>query len=433
NVRQTFPDYIQRKTTIEAVNAVHCVPEGTSLVFEFECDTPLGTIALRPESAAKVQRLAGQEKRFTIMSQALHRVLRFDLYLEDQNGIAPREPLGVHIEIVPDRAPTVKATTPGTGRRITPFARIPYTVSVADDYGINSLFLDMRKGNGSSWGSWESMRLTTLWPPAMEYETQGVFDAALLPLKPGDMLSLRPTATDYKPIQDGRGERFQTGTGPVRDFEIVDPAQLKESLEVEEYGYRDRLVNLIRQTQQTKDLMSGTMGVSKDQAIPWSRVLRDLQKEMFDATQIALGITGLCEEIRNNRLCQSPEHSLDSIALSRIQKAGQSLYLPGHLEELQSQVVVPLESLVEKEFVLLCKRVTSASTGTDTLKPAGQKEIIGSTEKIILELNNVLAHMRSLQSFRELVDEFRVIRNDLEHSRRTTDQRKDALFHELEK
>lgn len=429
-VRQTFPDYMNRPEWVEPAGGIHTVPEGTSLLFAFESDKTLRQIAIEPETAATVQRDASRRTCFTVATGKLTRWRQFDICITDEDGITPREPLGFRIGILPDRSPVVKGSIRGVGRRITPFALIPYSVSVVDDYGINSIFISVRKGNVSPW---ESMKLSTLAPSEVEYAAQGTFDAALLPLKPGDLLSIRIAASDFKPVRDGNTERFQTGLGPVWDFEIVDPAQLKESLEVEEYGYRDRLVNLIRQTEQTKNLASGTTDSSGDRTVSGSRVLRDLHKNMFDAVQIARGITGLCDEIRNNRLSRTQEESRDPFDITRLRQQSQLLYLPGHLEELRSQVAASLESLVEKEFAPLCERLAVSNPAPGNSFESTRSQTIATMEKILDGLNDILGHMRSLQSFRELVDEFRKIRREIQQTQDATYRKKDELFHELEK
>lgn len=403
HVLQLFPAYMHRPPTEEESNGMHVVPEGTSLQFRFQTDRPAQRIVLMPENCGEVQR-GPNDSSFTLLLQPVRQSVRFQVELVDEHEIAAKDPPSIHIDVLPDLPPVITASTPGIGRRITPNALIPWKASIKDDFGINAIYLGSRKDKNSEF---VPMRLSTAEKLNDIALPNGIFDASCLPLKPGDRLTLRLEASDFKEIPTAENEhRYQTGYGPVWEFEVVEPDRLKELLEAQEYAWRDRLANLVREMEQTKESLASHGNRA--------RISRDLQKQSYDTRLIARGIASLCEEIEHNRLVGSH-------------------YVSSFLTELQKSVAQPLESLADSELASLQRQLSSSEKTNSELNNDEKGNSLAALNRALNVLNNALIHMRSLQSLQSLIDEFKAVRKELLRKKIETEKRKNDLFLELEK
>jgi hypothetical protein len=348
------------------------------------------------------------------------------------DGVRSLAPYRYLINILPDVPPDVKLRLKGLREAVTPNALLPTRGHARDDYQIVAPKLMLHASSKESDTGQTVERGLQL---GRDGEFSDQFDLEQLtrdkvlgPLTPGSTLAISAEAKDAYDL----GPAHVSSSDRI-PLEIVTPEDLLSRIERAELGLRSRLQEVIRESQQLRELLDqvrregwtarDSSAVSGRQANPSSALgsgspdddqqrgrqlilLRIKQaalqcsKSRDELTGIAGGIDDILEELRNNRL-DTPDRS----------------------ERLVGRVRMPLASVLTTEMADLEQLIQRLP---ETLSQAnGQGTAVASvkaSEQLLVRLEEVLKGMLELEGYNELLEIVRGLIEDQTKVREATEK-----------
>ena len=425
-----YPEYMGREPSVVAETEGDIrVPRGGKLRVRGRTTKDL-------ESASLV---FGQDQRVALQLDATRRVLSgtfepaetgvLTLNVVDQDLLDSARPPRLFLRLVEDRAPKVDFQPRGIGSMISPYAVLPGRLSVEDDYGLLSVKAWYRVTGvpeGSSkaadpavetdsvedvpWEKAEVTGLTSFTERAVEYAEQTAFD--LLPLdpddnpmsennkaRPGQMLSLRFTATD----NFGPGAAH-TGESDAIVFRVVTREKLLADLTRRQIEQRREIEQILAEEQadvaELREILSPTAEDpratrAKLRVLALARKQRALGKRVRNTAD---HFSQILDELLNNRLFE-----------------------PSKVAELRGQISIPLERLAAEEFPSSALAVAAfAAAGQDDVRQV----VVLSYETIIARLQQLLKHMDEMENFAALLEALRRVIKLQDSAIHETEQRR---------
>jgi hypothetical protein len=396
------------------------LPLGTRITVRARATKPLTEAQIdyfaddQPRSR-KFELRGGRDFDFTIERLMSDQTLSFSL--RDTDGVANRGPIQLALTAVPDEPPQVDVQLEGIGSAITPQARLPLVGQVADDYGVDRVWLEYAIDENEP-------RQSSLADPAghSQVPVDHSFEVAALQLEPGQKLLLGSKAADNRapPAADepnvAGGERFL--------LDVVRPDQLLALLETRELNLRQRFETILQEVTDTRDSLSeletaheskvdgkaaagkgseasAKEGASDDgeaeQASPEAilqrnqlrleRALQSSQKNAEETRGVAVSFDGIRAELVNNRV------DTEELRL-----------------RLKDRISDPLKRIVDTQFNELDRRLALLKTKlADGTVPEAARPAIEQADAILVAMQKVRDQMLELESFNEAVDLLREI------------------------
>jgi len=292
-----YPAYMARPRRSVEVTGVMPVPQGTKLTIHATANKDLELVqihsVLEPNRPPVVLRYRPQDAhwrdrqhfRYTIESLEQDTALLFTL--SDTDGIRSREPIRLSLAAVPDEKPQLEVRLRGIGQAITPQARIPAVGRLTDDYGLARIWweytiqtppeksarsesakpektgekpTDKPSGAEKATSSEKSLpsetakeiQIASFGNPPTEHLLDTAVEASELDLRPGQKLLLALKASDRCDRQGGPN----VGSSDRWMLDVVTPDQLRLMLEARELTLRQRFEVIIREVEETRELLS---------------------------------------------------------------------------------------------------------------------------------------------------------------------------------
>jgi hypothetical protein len=391
------------------------VPAGTAIDLEGQATKELAAARLESEGRSTALALDPADRRRFAGTFVPAAAGTAAIHLEDAEGVPPDRTFRFAVIPVPDRPPSVAVEARGVGPLITPSARIPLKARATDDYAVAALGVDFEvKGTAARQGK---ATLPPLAGPGPAVEMEHALEVAPLEVKPEERLDLRITATDNDALQGPK-----TAASAALSFLVVTPERLLEEFLrreeemrrlferalAEEKGVRDAVYRLIDEAwKQEGPLPDATV---KEMA-SLARTERDLARQ---AGSIAGGIRMMLEEMRNNRVAELSE-----------------------TERLGKAILEPLAALAEDLLPAAGRRIAQVRELADAAGRVREGlELAAAIDDLVARMEAVLANMRRLEGFTEIVNRLRAIiklqDEAAEASRKQYRRELDRLFEEVE-
>lgn len=151
-----YPAYMGRSDQTLKASGLMQIPMGTELILRGRSNKPLvdarldvfegekktSHTAKDPSGSSKLTLKSPEELEYNLGALLADQSLSF--HLHDTDGIESREGDAVRLNLTvrPDESPRVGLRLSGIGSAITPFATLPMTGDVEDDYGLNRVWIE---------------------------------------------------------------------------------------------------------------------------------------------------------------------------------------------------------------------------------------------------------------------------------------------------
>jgi len=290
-----YPAYMARPRRNVEVTGVMPVPLGTKLTIHATANKDLELVqihsVLEPNRPPVVLHYTPQNDhwpdrqhfRYTIESLEQDTALLFTLV--DTDGIRSREPVRLSLAAVPDEKPQLEVRLRGIGHAITPQARIPAVGRLTDDYGLARIWWEYtiqmpaeksprsESANPEKAGekptanppgqptppekpspseTTQEIQIASFGNPTTEHPLDTALEASELDLRPGQKLLLALKGADRCDRQGGPN----VGSSDRWMLDVVTPDQLRLMLEARELTLRQRFEVIIREVEETRELLS---------------------------------------------------------------------------------------------------------------------------------------------------------------------------------
>ncbi|MHC5033537.1 MAG: hypothetical protein ACYTFZ_00665 [Planctomycetota bacterium] len=361
------PEYIAREPIEMAWNAPGFrVPRGSEATVTLQATKPLsaGFCQLDEGDRLPMERTAADTVRFRF---AVHRDVRCAFTLVDTLGIEGEGPLLTTVQAVEDRAPDVDLTAQGIGDMLAAAARVPLAVEASDDYGAESVWLEVL--HEAQEGRQEHPDVK-LWEgsPRRSVSTVHVVQLGEHDLPPKGRLVVTAVARDNSAL-DGPN----SGQSAPLLFRIVTVHELLDALLLQQQDLRR---DLEQQMQRQRDLKRWLVqaGPSGDDAYDEvQRAERDLAGVL---ERTAAGYHDVLAQMLNNGVIPQPTY-----------------------EARVADIVQPLERLGTGGGILF----QLADGIQDVRRGAGAKsDVVGLMDATLGEMKSVRARMLLLEDYASL-------------------------------
>ena len=431
------------------------VPEGSQLFLEGDTTSPLmGVLAsvTRPRDSAasskqdenpEPHRLTATIKEgtgeFRLDLGTISEPLTCRLVPIDHLFVRSTAPYRYLISVMPDLLPIVTVRLKGIGDAVTARAILPTTGTAIDDYRVYEPQLELRvtpsanastdnagpeaKSQGANWKL--NLKRDGEFAERLDLE-QLTLAKQLPPLVPGTMLTIFAEATDAYDL----GPKH-TGTSDRIVLEVVSPDNMLARLESRELSLRSRLQEVIRETEQLRELLDQirregwptgdapktTTMLQTDEAAGNDATATDRTKQLMllRASQASLQMTKSREETEG--ILSGVDDILEELANNRLDT-------PDRRERLVGRVRQPLASLVETDFRELDRLVDQLPAALLQNDGAPQAATaVRGCEQVLLRLDEILKGMLELEGYNELLDLVRELIDDQGNLIQRTEQK----------
>ena len=425
-----YPSYMQRPARSIPFRGRVELPEGAQVVCRVEANKTLRRVVVHEPAgerdlAAVLGTPTNKEFSFSLDIGADDRVLL--LTLHDQDGVENREPYRVVVSAVADQPPEVSVQVRGIGSAVTPQARIPFVGRIADQYGIEDVWIEyqvdqdqpQRRGAGAP----PAGRLVVDHIDALDLaQAESTSGGPALALQPGQQLSLAVQARDAYDLGDnphvGSSQRFL--------LDIVTDSELRALLEKRELALRQRFEAIYEKMQSIQELL-GRIEIRKNRSDPNeaspapTREASDLQPENTEA--------GESEQLRlierdrlriGGSLISVTQLAYETIGVSEgfddivVELVNNRVETEDLKQRLVEGIAEPLREIGADLMPTLEQRIQDLQSAfpQDSLRERAHHLTIAQGEVVLLAMKEVLERMLELESYNELVELLRAIVSD---------------------
>jgi hypothetical protein len=413
-----FPEYMRRTARTVEVTGVVPIPEGTRVSIRAEANKPLREVAIqdRDLQTRDVIEITGAADRkiFEYSAGELLANRLMLLVLEDDDGIQNQQPYRLSLSMTPDEPPQVAVSLSGIGTAVTPTARIPFVGAISDDYGLERAWFQVHVDE-------QTPREVALAGEAAgldRWRVQAALDARAwegdLRLQPGQRMVLQVQAADRYDLSD----EPHLGTSQRFILDVVTPEQLHAMLENREIMLRQRFETIYNELIDTRDLLAriefeppaesgasasgagdaesgsadaGSSGEDTQAARRLLRVIRAVQnveRGAYETLGVATGFDDIGEELVNNRI------ENDQL-----------------LRRLREEIAEPLRRIGGESMPAIEERLAELRelVGDAQLGPAAADRTLAQTDRVLIEMKQILDRMLELESYNEVIELLREI------------------------
>ncbi|SMP40511.1 hypothetical protein SAMN06265222_101458 [Neorhodopirellula lusitana] len=368
--------------------------------------------------------IAADALSFTLSLNDLREATSVRIVPRDQTGISAQAAYRYFIGVVRDQVPETSMRLSGIGSSITPIAKLPIEATATDDYGVESMQVEMRvrpqpDENATQKATDASPTDSDIEPHVVtpQRDREGIAKLAIdlreltdqaifKELKPGDSVTINTTAKD----------RFDLGSphvthGELIRLQVVTPEQLLATLERRELEFRSRLEQSIDETRRLRQSLTGVNREASELKTGDEDKLRSLQRLQLRVRQAELQAAKTTDELAGI------VSGIDDLLLEMLNNRIDSV---DRRERLQQGVRDPLSKVVTEPLPVLRHQITELERTiiTETSQPdqinKAVEAAVATNDQILLQLSAVLEKMLDLESFNEILDLMRGLIQDQE-------------------
>lgn len=413
----TPPKYLARsRQTLSAATAGPLF-EGSQVEIKGTTSKVLSKVVTSELADGDVGTTRYQDNAFSIGPLIISGPLTVDVTIYDQYEISNLEPYRIALEAKTDRLPGVSLELTGIGSTITPAALITAETTADDDYGLARISLNLAIDE-NNWqrlvsreSSPEQQRTQSNHAEAVdlrELQSVGALTSlAEAKLQPGQIVRLQAEVIDHCTL---RPEPQKSQSRELR-LAVVSEEELIQRLEEEETDLNrtfqltvDETRGLVNQmatkvsppaTDASEEPAEPAPGDSRSAALLASRQIDRLKKIQAETRAAADGFLQIGDEIENNRIKEKD-------LLTRIRK----------------RIGQPLRRLAERDL----------ENAIVSVKKVPPDELRNQLQECVSKMERILAEMKALETYNEVVAMLRtIVREQRELARETEKTRKEQV------
>ncbi len=400
------------------------LPMGTRIKIEATANKSLGRVQVYDPASARMTLFEREQLDGDVFRHEIERLdgdLGIEISFEDEDGVDSDEPYCLNISAVEDLPPDVKVTLRGIGTSITADARLPMSGMIGDDYGVAHARFELQMGDDP---------VPYRFP--VDLAADGGVDAAVdlreargrekdpLTIKPGEKVILAIRASDKCDLGDGPN----VGSSERHQLDVVLPEVLLARLDAREIGQRQRFEQIIEEMTKTRgdlvrvevDLTSGDetpageepedasegdasdAGTEPDDQPLDDMTARDrarslrllmIQRAVLQADKSAQEMAGVAATFEDIR---------EELINNRVDTQERKIRLKEQIADPIKEIAGPLCTELANRLAVLEKELE---------KPGGPQAAadgVAQIDRVLLEMENVLAQMLDLESYNELIE-----------------------------
>jgi len=409
----------------ERLERVARVLAGSQLLVSGKTDKPVTYVGLKSDDkaiAARKAELSADGRSFTIAAGEVDpwiadRSGSYTFELLDDSGIAGGAESRIDLQVVADTPPVIAWETPADQTFITPRAIIPVAALVKDDLAVDRVVLKFLQPGATDENERRLELFTSASPPGTAKASKSAsrrgdgqsvtidasWDVAALGLQPGNVLSVRLEASDFKP---------QTMTTPVRRISVIDDADFENRLLQQQTSVFTQLSDALRLQRESHGQVSAlqiqldeTKAITArdiDQLQAAELLQRQVQRHLSDPSDgVDARLDRLLESLKHNRV-ESNNLGLRLTELqSKVRRINREL-----LTDIAQQMTTSLKTARSLDLAKEGK-----STSADQAAVAQSLAAAGSGQvRVIASLEEILAELSEWDNFSRLAREFGQIR-----------------------
>ena len=367
-------------------------PVGSQVRVQLTFDQPIAS--LDAKLAGRMVDLAGSVQDCEIAWEVIE-TKRLTVRYVNQDGVDGDEPFSLDVVAVPDRLPVFEKFEPSNvGPAVTRLAALPFSTTLTDDYGVEEAAFVLTTPNG------KRLRVPLAEPPVGAAGMKPALELGPLGFKEGDKFTLTMEASDLPQPHPFLGERWsslwptRTVRAPAVTFEVVASDELQARLAARELNDRLRFEQTLRECRDARRTLAEAAAAKEAaptlQRLRVEEALQTIRKTANETRELSAGFFGLVEEFRNNRVGAS-----------------------GMLERLERSVAEPLQKLADDSFTARIHQIQSASTALGSPAfPKAAGEAVQGLDGLVHEGEAILAAMRKMENFNELIAALRTLRDE---------------------
>jgi len=365
------------------------LPAGSQLQFRATSTKPLRSAELLLESQPVADTTVADDHTIhaaltLLPTQTGRSTLSLHVALTDSAGFTNRQAASYRIELLADEPPTAQLAAIGLASQISKQARIPLSITVADDYGVAGVELEWALLSGS--GDATRLPVAALTPPrARPQPMTYVFDLAEQdpPVADiGESIRLQAIVHDTRPKPGGPNRTLSN----VLTLRVVPDDEVLASLMDSQRVMREQFRQIVAMQSDVKSKTSIAASQARNtEALPQARQLvseaADLQQQAHDMTRtVASRFDVILQRMVNNRV---------GAELDR--------------QRLQQKVVNPLNQLLQMAMPRLSAELGSARETTDGPALATQLDSVLPLQVAVLQqMEQILAEMIKVENAQEV-------------------------------
>ena len=437
-INVTYPAYLQRSTkttwgseTLPYRTGMR-LPQGSQLELRLQTNKSVErcdfVVVRARDTADKAslpeQSIAIEDKQstFQIPMGNLDGNLFVELRLWGTDGICSSRVQQFVVSAISDQPPQVDLVLQGIGTAITENAILPMTGKIKDDYDIKGAWIESVLDTNPLLKS--PINVESDGKASSQIDLKAMRDGGQLVAKVGSTLGLTMAAEDYLNL----GAEPHIGRASPIQLGVVTPEQLLILLERRELAMRARLVQIIGELSQMRDLLFNIQRAAKS-------VLPESSSEP--------AASAAKEQDANSDDANTPER-LERIQMLRSQQAeSQMTKSEGELRgvereitqinqelinnridstdrrtRLEDKIRKPLIEVLDQSWTPMADDVRTIEKGYSKLSKAQTNVVellpiaIGKTNQIIVALTAILDDMVNIQDFNEVLDMVRGMIDD---------------------
>lgn len=298
----------------------------------------------------------------------------FEIGLVGGEGNLESKPHLVNVGLRDDAKPKVTVRYSGVGKKVTPQATVPLAVRAVDDYGVQSLTVQVDRivqaGDAPSVKTDNvQVALPETEQAVLDFESQQRLSLKNYEVTPGTQVKIKALAVD----KCARGP--QTGESRVLTFQVVAPDELFYEILGRQRVERAKFVGAIASAKtQVSDL---AVLVSAEQGTNVGRKHQVIARQVW---QVANRLDAILQELTLNEL-GSPKD-----------------------RQIQEKIIESLRRLYEERLADLAAKIGEVATDPEN---AGDKLIEARTlqQEAVAEMEKILAQMQFWESFVDVVNQ----------------------------
>ncbi len=362
------------------------------------------------------------------------------IFLSDIDDIRSAEPARLTINSIADEPPRIDTQLRGIGSVITRKAVIPVTGSISDDYGVADARFDYRLDSADAQPRTFPVQPKGVKKFSLAQSTNQPwlrFDVQPLELKIGQKLSLMVIAADADNLH---GPHF--AQGEKYNFSIVSDEELLSQLYARELNLRQRFEQILTEVVRTQTDLTvarkSVVDLSDQRRKPpatkgdqKSAQQQAQQIEVLDQTTTTAAERGLYGIRKNHNETLAIGQSLSDI---REEMVNNGVDTPDSLERMDAKLIRPLNGINQLDFPDVDQRLglfrLALQEQTDPLNRLD--ESLSALDRLKRKLQQVLVEMRTLETYKELVEILKDIKiREVDLKKRTETENKRSIINKL--
>ena len=309
--------------------------------------------------------------------------LTLELNLVGKVGSLSSKPYFLTIGLLIDRDPRVMVRSSGVGRRVTPQAQIPLALRVLDDFGVTNAALELER-TGVEQDKLKTTRTsvdlggpdTTQGQDPAEFEHSYTVRVAEHKAVAGNILKLRAIARDNCVLG------AHTGQSRWLSFQVVTPEELFYEILTRQ---REQRARFAAAHQTSKGQLEALDRLEKPEDT--AGMLRAHQVVSRQVWQIANYLDASLEEMKLNELGTSQTRDL-----------------------LATSIIAPMRELHGKKLTAMRQELDRLATAR-SIEPTSKEQALKLQRDVIDTMQRILERMSQWESFVDVVNQLRQIRN----------------------